>query len=169
MHVKLTCSVVKFLLNKWWCSTVCIIVGVMLLPWCVSYGCTMPAMLVIALFFSATCRRGFRHSRWRTLPSHRRLWPGHCLSRQANFQNSTQMSYIFTFFISCIIIHVLLQLGWDYCSCIRWTTIHPVSFSDSIDNSIVTLSHALVVLRQCLMKRPRPTLRVRLRETGCHA
>ena len=34
---------------------------------------------------------------------------------------------------------------------------------------IVTLQRVLVVSRHCWMKLPRPTLRIRLCETGCHA
>ena len=56
MHRNLICGVIKFCLVS--NVVVLLVVVMMLLPLCVSYDGVsgMPAMLVITLFFSATCR-----------------------------------------------------------------------------------------------------------------
>ena len=91
----------------------------------------------------------------------------------------------FTFFIPCIYYHVFtilvpLHSGWDYCSCIR-TKIHPL-FYLSGDSELEQLRWMWLLICLCYpstctcsyrgivgLKLPRPTLRIRLCETSCHA
>ena len=127
------------------------------------------SMIVIESLFPATCRRKLQRCRRRTLPSHRRIWPVPvCQWRQANFKTQTNALHFYILYIT------YLPFMYYY----NWVGIivvvigePPYNLYPSAIALIIQLlpSHVhLFVLRQCLMKRPRPTLRVRLRETGCH-